>query len=630
MRAVRVLGLVALVVGVALATLSLRPDRPARPAARPPAAIGAPTRTPEPTAATRSTGRDGTPPSTAPSSTAGPVTLRVDQQAEGADDGNPGTRRRPLQSIGRAAELALEHNRAGVATRIVVAAGTYREGVSLELDELGTDADLTIEAAGDGEVVVSGADVWNEWTTAEDGIAVHAWTRDWGLTPLPDGWEEWFADHDYGDVLRRREMVVIDGRRLRQVLTSERLRDQPGTYLVDEDANQLLVHPPEGVDIGDALVEVAVRDSALSAVGWSGLTVSGLTFRHTASSILEFGATVRRSSHVLIEDATFVDNNWGGLAVRDSTDVVVRRSSASRNGVMGYNAFRSAGLLFDRTESSRNNWRGDWADYYGWDAGGGKFFSVRDVEFRRHVSVGNLSHGLWLDTDNADVRVVDSLLADNRASGVFLEAIQGPIEITGTTVCGNGRTGVHDGKSNQVTIRDSRVFGNAVAQVAFFGAPGGRPMRAYDTGVEVNVQSDDWRIENTLLATDDDQQRIYETTLPWRAWERVRRSLEMADNLYVSSTAEPFVLPQDDAVDLTGWQQHTSDQGSRLVTSSDGLVCNTDGGAPLAAATGRSPRRRGVVDASENPSPVAWIHTSDQSVSGSSGNTVGDVSGTWS
>ena len=188
---------------------------------------------------------------------AGAVEVReVVVDAAGGSDGQPGTAALPVRTIGAGTAIAEVNNRAGVATRVVVRAGTYREAVKLNRWRSSTDAPITLEAQ--GEVVVSGSDVWTGWTpTGQAGVVARAWPHRWGVTPLPDGWADWWAANHIDAVVQRREMVFVNGQLLRQVLSADALAATAGSFFVDEAAGQVYLRPPAGTQMATATVEVA-------------------------------------------------------------------------------------------------------------------------------------------------------------------------------------------------------------------------------------------------------------------------------------------------------------------------------------------------------------------------------------
>jgi len=70
------------------------------------------------------------------------------------------------------------------------------------------------------------------------------------------GWEPYVT---LADIVRRREMVFVNGTALDQALSYSEL--QAGRFYVDENAQTLYIQPTGNIPISGAAVEVAVRRS---------------------------------------------------------------------------------------------------------------------------------------------------------------------------------------------------------------------------------------------------------------------------------------------------------------------------------------------------------------------------------
>src|SRR5205807_95924 len=107
--------------------------------------------------------------------------------------------------------------------------------------------------------------------------------------------------------------------------------------------------------------------------------------------------------------------------------------SASHDGVNGLTGFRLTDLVVEKSQASYNGWR----SARGWNlddhasaidanfidfASGQKFFELRNATFRDFRAVGNLTSGLWFDSDNAGVTLQHVELVGNLTQGVMVEA----------------------------------------------------------------------------------------------------------------------------------------------------------------------------------------------------------------
>ena len=164
------------------------------------------------------------------------------------DDANSGVQTSPVKTIQRGVTLANGVNSTGVASRVVIAAGVYRESVVLDIGDQQTDAAMVIEGAGSSSTILTGADVWSTgWVVTSDGSLTHSWPFKWGMKPIPTGWDFYWTWGGLGykrDALRRSETVYVNGQPLRLVLSLSEL--VAGTFYVDETTELLRVRLPSG------------------------------------------------------------------------------------------------------------------------------------------------------------------------------------------------------------------------------------------------------------------------------------------------------------------------------------------------------------------------------------------------
>ena len=287
------------------------------------------------------------------------------------------------------------------------------------------------------------------------------------------------------------------------------MRAEPGSFWVDEDADAILAHFPDGTDPESSTVEVARRDSLLLISDMRNVTVRGLVLQHAASEPEGKAMLVLRSRDVTVEGVVLRWNSWLGLVVSRSTDVVVDHVVANDNGFGGLGGQQSQRLLVVDSETSYNNWRGvrgardvdpgspvdpTLVDF----AAGQKFLFMRGLTIRRHTALGNESSGLWLDYDNRDVVVEDAVLRDNRTWGLFVEASPGPTRLEGLVACGN-EVGLQLANSADGTLRRSVFVDNLIGHVVVRGRPS-RTVVNSETDEELEVATRDWVIEDNAFA----------------------------------------------------------------------------------------------------------------------------------
>ena len=470
-----------------------------------------------------------------------PLTIHVDTLSPAASDGNPGTQALPLKTVGRATQVGAEDNSRGVPITILIHPGVYREAIAIP--EGGTGMPFTLQATVPGQAVISGSDVWRDWARTDGRIFTHPWAQTWGLAPVPAGWPA------VPEIVRRREMVYINGRLLRQVL--DRGSMGAGTFLVDEGRGVLNIWPEDGVDPNTATTEVAVRPILFASSGRANLTVRGLVFQHAATALDGDAMLITNATNLTVEDAVFRWNNWGGFGVYGATTVTARRNVANNNGGRGMAAWKVRGIAYDDNETSYNNWRGAWGQFTNWAMAGIKLLRLHDGAVRRHKALGNHAYGLWLDFDNQKVTIAGGLFCGNLLAGAFVEASQGPIALVGVTACANGQAGVFTTESQNVTLKNSLVYGNGDVQLMVGGSVS-RPVDNWETGQPMTLQAKNWTLcGNAIVATSGTQ---YVLGVP--NWEFFLTTLRSTRNTWWNA-AKPgaFRFNYTTDLDLAGWQK---------------------------------------------------------------------------
>src|SRR5207302_9006602 len=98
--------------------------------------------------------------------------------------------------------------------------------------------------------------------------------------------------------MMRQEMVAMNGTVLTQVMSLGQML--PGTFYVDQSANQIYVWPKSGTNMGTATVEVASLPGLFAIQHKSNIVVRGITFQYAntcrASAAVSVGGS---SSNIL-------------------------------------------------------------------------------------------------------------------------------------------------------------------------------------------------------------------------------------------------------------------------------------------------------------------------------------------
>jgi len=465
-----------------------------------------------------------------------------------------GTATAPLQTIQSAISLANLRNQQQLGTTIVVNPGVYRESINIGSVSGQTAAPLVIQASTTGSTVISGSNVLTGWqpVSGHAGTYWHSWSYNFGQCAIPSGWPG-----PVQTIVRRTEMVFVNGTPLTQVLAESQLR--PGTFYVDEGANQLLIRPASGVSVSSATIEAAVRPTIFSISGRSNVTVKGMIFKHANSCINKPAAVITGSSNVVVSGVQAVWNNWGGLGLFGNSGLTVQNSIASHNGGVGFMIVKGVNTTFSYNESDFNNWRGAMGALYDWGMGGAKFFQMHTATVQYHYSYGNQAQGLWFDTDNKNITVNHATVAGSTLAGLQLEANEGPITVENSHLC-SSRSGVTTLNQSKLTMKyntfyNNGGFGQYPGQIFIAGRAGGHVIYDWQTGAYYNTKTTDTVLTSNNFQATASGQHVFGTYLGGSDWSGFAYSLVASGNHWYDPTSSySFMLPAGHMVNFSGWK----------------------------------------------------------------------------
>ena len=480
-----------------------------------------------------------------------------------ASDQNPGSQGLPFKTISRAAAAAMTNNANQVGTKVLITAGTYRESIALPENGRETDAPIIFEAA--GEVIVSGSDVWTGWRkVAGADVLTHAWPYTWGLAPVPPGWEPHVK---LKDIVRRREMVYVNGAPLDQALSHAEL--QAGRFFADEKARRIYMRLLEGLTVDKAAVEVAVRPRLFSASGKTNIVLRGIIFQHGNTALDEPAVLFYDSSNILVEDCQFRWNNWGGLGFGRSRNITARRNGASHNGGAGIGTYKNRMVVFEDNETSHNNWRGIKGGFTGWAVAGMKNLLMHGGVFLRHKSVANQTHGIWFDTDCEHILVNEAVFCSNLRHGVYIEDNHGPITIKNSRVCRNKDYGIFIANSALVNLEGNILYDNTGSQIMVSGlSDSARSETNWETGQKLALLTEQatWR-HNVVVGTEA-KQVLVSTSISPPLWRHFLESLKSDRNVWFHPhDTKVFQVAggyRGDRGDFRAWQSNTRQDDNSL------------------------------------------------------------------
>ena len=285
--------------------------------------------------------------------------LFVNGSDPSASDDNDGSEAAPFRTIGKAAQAAAP------GTRVRIHAGTYRECVSPAMG--GTDPEhmISYEAFGDGDVIVSAAEVVTEFRTSEGWMAVRAWgapqpedLRIWEYDLDPDVFRGYnpfcavnilhdrlFIEYDKTDMttyLNRRGCVFCDGKALKQVPLYNGMGAEENTYWVEANGMKVHFRLAGDADPKDHRIEVTVREQCFAPDRefLNYIRVKGLICEHAAGGapVPQRGAISSfRGHHWIVEDCQV---NWANALAIDIGNECWHHRLRNRGDVRGKDAHR--------------------------------------------------------------------------------------------------------------------------------------------------------------------------------------------------------------------------------------------------------------------------------------------------
>ncbi len=310
---------------------------------------------------------------------------------------------------------------------VVIHGGVYRETVVIQQGGL-PDQPIVLKAAEGEQVVVTGADVIEDWTPVAGESQVYS-------TPWPHRFITWNEFHThphdaYHRLIGRCEQVFINGFSLQQVL--ERNQVGRGIFYVDEDTQRLYLRPGNDEPMGrKTRVEASVRD-LICVVKGDHVHLEGIRFCYAANRAQQ-GAVELAGNYIAIKHCVVEYTNASGAEFKGN-NITVHNCIFQHNGQLGFGANRAHGLHLTGCTVRNNNTKGY---NRGWEAGANKICLSRDVILEHSTFLENHGHGIWFDIGNEACTVRNCFIAHNENAGIFYEISYG-LHAHDNVILGNG------------------------------------------------------------------------------------------------------------------------------------------------------------------------------------------------
>jgi hypothetical protein len=484
------------------------------------------------------------------------------------NDSNPGTESKPLKTIGAAVSAAETNNHNSIGTKVTVEAGTYRESVTMSHSSKDTSLPITIEAATNGTVIVSGATIYTGFSEYSDNHSIYttSWTNNWGTCP------QLSSCPFQQEITMRQELVAVNGTVLTQVMSITQM--QQGTFYVDETGNLLYVWPATGTDMGTATVEAGTSSSIFQIDHKSYIVIRGLTFQYANTCHASAAVAVTGdSSNIEFDTDIFQWNNGQGLSISNpATYFTVENSTALHNGDSGFQEATTLYGLWQSDTTSYNNWRGAQGAYYVCNTSGFHAWEVHDDTIDGLTVSFNEAYGIHWDTDNASISTSGIISTGNLRSGIFIEKDEGPITLNTAYICNHTGAQVVGGlvlrNSEGVSLTDSVLMNNAASQIIMIGVKGGIEVTNWQTGKETNLVTQNFtNTGNTIQGNSSTQLLFNDGYLNDSDWTTFQTTLVSKNNTWwnTSNSTTPYTVPSPGdwtGDDFSSWKSTTTQDSS--------------------------------------------------------------------
>jgi parallel beta-helix repeat protein len=336
--------------------------------------------------------------------------LVVSQNNPAANDGNPGTRQKPLKTIA-AATVRIQPG-----DKVIIHAGQYRETVVINAS--GTvEAPITIEAAPGETVVIKGSDILRNWSRHAGDVWKSA------LPPIikrsSDSKDTSFWRTNDVRLVFTKDGPLLDARYLRRVLTKDQLK--PGSFFCDVSKEMLYVWLSDSSDPNKQVMEVALRGAWLYVNG-SNIIIRRLQMRHCSTlGIATWSACRLGGENSVMEDCVISWGDFVGASLAGKNNKMIH-STIACHGNSGLNATGSGHLIAHCRVIYNNIDRYDLS----WHCGGAKLIPhYSSGEIRQNEFAYNIGPGLWLDNNCNENLIEGNLCHDNEGPGIMVEVCRG-------------------------------------------------------------------------------------------------------------------------------------------------------------------------------------------------------------
>jgi parallel beta-helix repeat protein len=316
---------------------------------------------------------------------------------------------------------------------------------------------ITFSAWPGDEVVIKGSEVVAGWKQHKDKV----WVAD--SCPEPKFYALLFCDG------KRMQLIGDGGGNLIESIVGwggtadvwkgkkgEKLEDmEAGSYFWDRKDKKLYAWLKDGGDPNKHTMEIGVRQEGFY-VGVDFIRVYGFKILHAGAGM--------GGNYGIMEDCDVIDGPWGGLGIGGKFNTI-RRCKFNGHGDTGISG-AGRGHRFIDCETSYNNFL---QISPGWHAGGVKIIALaQDIVMSGHLAAYNEGDGIWFDSGNFSITIVNCVTHHNQGSGIFYEVGERGSIMNNVCYENKGR-GVYLSNSSDCQVINNLFWHNGSSGVACTG-----------------------------------------------------------------------------------------------------------------------------------------------------------------
>jgi hypothetical protein len=107
---------------------------------------------------------------------------------------------------------------------------------------------------------------------------------------------------------------------------------------------------------------------------------------------------------------------------------------------------------------------------------------------------------MWFDTDCANIEI-DAAFCSHNHIGMFLEASEGPMSVTNSTIGNSTSDNIFSEGGDNITLQGNIIAGSATAQIHVL--TGVRPVKNWETKENLKLVTERWTLQKNIIVGTD-------------------------------------------------------------------------------------------------------------------------------